>query len=394
MLNLVRRGLAVLLLTLFLSACQIIPGVGGGRDAPERTPPPPPATAGDTPATPTPGLPTDEDRHRVALLVPLSGNNAEVGQSIANATTMALLDTNAQNLRITSYDTAGGARQAARRAVAEGNRLILGPLMRDEIDEVLAEARPANVPLISFSNDTSAARPDAFVLGHVPEQSIARTVRFAIERGERRFGALVPRGEYGERALDVLSRVVAARGGTLVASERYERGNSAVAGAATRLAGRSGIDAVLIADGAAVSVVAAEALRRTGASQPVLLGTELWSGEDEVTRSQALRGGWYSAVSDTRYRQFAGSYQARFGERPSRIATLGYDAVLLALNVARDWRPGDRFPATELLDPDGFLGIDGPFRFNRDGVGERSMEVRQIGAGTVSVVSPAPSRFD
>jgi outer membrane PBP1 activator LpoA protein len=48
-------------------------------------------------------------RHRVALLVPLTGPNAAVGQAIANATTMALLDTNAQSLRITTYDTGTGA---------------------------------------------------------------------------------------------------------------------------------------------------------------------------------------------------------------------------------------------------------------------------------------------
>ena len=66
-------------------------------------------------------LPTDTARHRVALLVPLSGENAAVGRSIANATTMALLDTNAENLRITTYDTATGAgtrRRAARSATA------------------------------------------------------------------------------------------------------------------------------------------------------------------------------------------------------------------------------------------------------------------------------------
>ncbi len=388
MLDLVRRGLAVLLLTLFLSACQIIPG---GRDGPERQPPPPPPTS-EASALPGPALPTDEDRHRVALLVPLSGDNAEVGQAIANATTMALLDTNAEDLRITTYDTAQGPRQAARRAVADGNRLILGPLMRDNVDEVLAEARPANVPLISFSNDLSAARPDAFIMGHVPEHSIARTVRFAIERGDRRFGALVPRGEYGERALDVLSEVVAARGGTLVASERYDRGNTSVVSAAQRLAGRSGLDAVLIADGSRIAVTAAGALRQAG-GDATILGSELWSGEDDVTRAAAMRGAWFSAVSDDRYRQFADSYQSRFGERPYRIATLGYDAVLLALRVTRDWRPGEPFPVPQLLDPDGFLGIDGPFRFRRDGVGERALEVRQIGAGTVSVVSPAPTRF-
>ena len=102
---------------------------------------------------------------------------------------------------------------------------------------------------------------------------------------------------------------------------------------------------------------------------------------------------WFSAVSDARYRQFVTSYQARFGDQPYRIATLGYDAVLLTLRVARDWKPGRDFPTAQLRDEGGFLGIDGPFRFGRNGVAERAMEVRQVGNGAVTVVDPAPSRF-
>lgn len=67
--------------------------------------------------------------------------------------------------------------------------------------------------------------------------------------------------------------------------------------------------------------------------------------------------------------------------------------MLLALRVARDWQPGRNFPAGQMLASDGFLGLDGPFRFHSNGIGERAMEVRQIGNGTVTVVDPAPSRF-
>ena len=34
------------------------------------------------------------------------------------------------------------------------------------------------------------------------------------------------------------------------------------------------------------------------------------------------------------------------------------------------------------------------FRFNRSGVVERALEVREIGGGTVKVVSPAAAKFD
>src|SRR5690606_8154666 len=119
----------------------------------------------------------------------------------------------------------------------------------------------------------------------------------------------------------------------------------------------------------------------------------LWSGEGSLANSAAMRGAWFSAVSDQRYRQFVTSYESRFGEQPYRIATLGYDAVLLTLRIARDWSVGSDFPTAQMLANDGFLGLDGPFRFRNDGVGERAMEVRQVGNGAVSVVDAAPTRF-
>jgi len=375
------RALAVGMLTVFLAACKVVPDSRPGP-APLPTPEEPSADV----------LPTDTSRHRVALLVPLSGDNAAVGRSIANATTMALLDTSAENLRITTYDTATGAGTAAATAIRDGNKLILGPLVREDVTAVLAQARPADVPLITFSNDTSIAAPDVFVMGHVPEQSVTRTVAYAAQRGARRFAALVPNGDYGGRTGDALSRAVSGVGGTLATVEHYDRGNTSIVSAAGRLKAAGGYDAVLIAEAPRLAATAAATLREDGA-QVYLLGTELWSGEATVASSAALRGAMFSAVSDNRFRQFASSYEARFGEQPFRLATLGYDAVLLTLRIARDWQPGRAFPAGRMIAEDGFLGLDGPFRFRSNGVAERAMEVREVGNGAVSVVDEAPTRF-
>lgn len=381
-----RRWLALALVSTLLAACQVVPG--GDRPSDTVQVPPP-----ETQVPSDAGLPDDEGRHRVALLVPLTGDNARVGQSIANATTMALLDTGAENLRITTYDTGAGAVRAASRALADGNALILGPLVRDNVNDVLAQARPADVPLITFSNDASIAQPDVFVMGHIPEQSVERTVQFAIRQGAQRFAALVPNGEYGRRALEALQRAVDSAGASLVTSEGYDRGNTSIVSAAERLEERGGFDTVLIADGARLAAMAAGALKDPDEALPSIIGPELWSGETALTEAPAMRGAWFSSVSDARYRQFADSYETRFGEQPYRIATLGYDAVLLALRISQDWQPGRDFPTGELLDEGGFLGLDGPFRFRRNGIAERAMEVRQVGNGTVTVVDPAPSEF-
>jgi len=370
-----------------LGACSIIPR---GADVPSR-----PIENAPLPEPTETGLPQDRDRHRIALLVPMSGENGAVGQSIANATTMAILDTNANNLRITAYDTAINPRDAARRAVADGNKLILGPLMGENVGAVLSEARRADVPLISFSNDAAIASPDVFVMGQIPEQSIRRSVEYAREaKGVRDFAVVAPDGEYGRRAEAALQTAVADFGGRVVGSESYARGNTSVVSAMDRLVARGGFGGLLIADSARLATQAAGRVKPGGAGNTLIIGTELWSGDASVTRASALRGAIFSAVSDDRYRRFVDSYEARFGAQPYRISTLGYDAVLLTLRVARDWRVGRDFPVSQLRDSGGFVGLDGPFRFGHSGVIERAFEVREIRNGQVVVVDPAPNRFD
>src|SRR3546814_9941566 len=128
------RGLATVALGGLLAAWQVVPKAQG--------PPPPPP---ENPDAVEPGLATDTDRHRVALLVPETGTNADVGTAIANATTLALLDTKADKLRITTYDTALGAAAAVRQAIADGNKLILGPLLSEDVKAVAPIARAAKV---------------------------------------------------------------------------------------------------------------------------------------------------------------------------------------------------------------------------------------------------------
>jgi branched-chain amino acid transport system substrate-binding protein len=86
-------------------------------------------------------------------------------------------------------------------------------------------------------------------------------------------------------------------------------------------------------------------------------------------------------------------YRARYGKTPYRLASLGYDAVLLAVRSAKNWPLGRAFPAKSLIDPDGFGGVDGAFRFARDGVAERLLEVRQVTPAGTTTIAPAAARF-
>ncbi|MEG3182322.1 penicillin-binding protein activator [Sphingomonas sp. LT1P40] len=373
---------------LAISAC-----VRPSGPPPEPVRPGPAAPTRPGPAIPVrPGLPEEDTaRHRVALLVPLSGSNAGVGRSLANATQLAILDTKAEGVRITTYDTATGAAAAAQRAVADGNKLILGPLLAEDARAVAPIARRAGVPVLSFSNDTGVAGNGTYIMGYSPAQSIERVVDYARRSGITEFAGLMPSGLYGERASTAFLRAVEGAGGRVISLENYSRAPGALNQAIAKI-GRSPFQAVLIADSASGAVTAIPGIRRVNPTARVL-GPELWNSDSGVGGLTALNGAWFASVSDTRYRTYAGKYRARFSAAPYRLSALGYDAVLLTVRIARDWRPGDAFPTARLTDRIGFGGLDGLFRFDRDGVAERALEVQEIRGGTTVTVSPAPAGF-
>jgi ABC-type branched-subunit amino acid transport system substrate-binding protein len=331
--------------------------------------------------------------HRVALLLPVTGPDADVGQSIANATALALADTKVTNIRMVTYDTGLGVAAATQRAIADGNKLILGPLRGDNVIEVAQIARPAGVPIISFSNDVGVAGPNVFLLGHLPNQAIERVVLYAKSKGMNRFAGVVASNVYGQRAQSNLTTAVRAAGGILVGIQETNGTAASAEAAARRLSQMGAIDAILVADSGRAAITTVPALRRGGLRTAKVLGTDLWNIEGTLAGSPPIYGAWFASVSDTLYTQYAAKYRARFGKAPLRLSSLGYDSVLLVARVARDWQPGTRFPVAQLTDPQGFIGVDGAFRFNPNGLTDRMLEVQEVQAGKFVTVSAAPSQF-
>ncbi|KAB7645633.1 ABC transporter substrate-binding protein [Polymorphobacter fuscus] len=405
-----RRGAALAItLALLASACAT-PRKTGVQT------PPPPAAAPDK-AAPAP-LP-EAAQNRVALLVPLTGSNAPVGQSIANAANMALLDAGNARVNLRVYDTAQGAEAAAARALAEGAGLFLGPLLAGDVRAVQAVAATKAIPVISFSNDASVAGGDVYVMGFQPAQSIARSVSYARSRGIDRFAALVPAGVYGQRAQTAFVRAVEAAGGRSTAVASYPRDPAKMLAAARSVtaydartkAGKPVIrpdgtvaaatpaplpfQALLIADSGSVAAQLMPALNKMGVTPGVaiVMGTELWNNEPALANVGSLRGALFASVSDERFRKLAERYRAKFGSNPSRLASFGYDSVLLVNSLAGNWVLDTPFPRAALGSRDGFAGIDGAFRFGAGNVAERMLEVQQVGTGVINTVSPAPKGF-
>ena len=72
------------------------------------------------------------------------------------------------------------------------------------------------------------------------------------------------------------------------------------------------------------------------------------------------------------------------------------DTVLHLLSLVAllsQGQPYHRFTQAALMDPNGFSGVDGIFRFNTDGTSERGLAILEVQPDGFHVVSPAPKTF-
>src|SRR5260370_11821456 len=149
-------------------------------------------------------------------------------------------------------------------------------------------------------------------------------------------------------------------------------------------------DAVLLPEGGAkLKQIAAQVKGTGGNAKPLqLLGSGLWDTPD-IGGDPALVGGWFASSPPEARQDFERRFSATYGHNPPRLASLGYDAAALAAVLARG-QAGEPVSQQAILNPSGFTGVDGLFRFTPNGLVQRGLAVLEIQPQGTTVVSPAP----
>jgi ABC-type branched-subunit amino acid transport system substrate-binding protein len=347
----------------------------------------------------------------VALLVPLSGANAELGQALLDATQLALFESAGDRMILVPRDTGGnaaGAAGATRAVIGDGARLILGPLLAPEVEAVKPIAQEAHINVIAFSTVTTLAGGNTYLMGFLPRQEVVREVGYARERGLARFAALAPNSPYGHLMADALREVASGSGGSVTKIEFFDPRAGDVSPAIQRLLPGGGegstapspvsppvasFDALLLPEGGArLKQIAGQVKSASGSAKPVqLLGSGLWDTPD-IGSDPVIVGGWFASSPPEARQDFERRFTATYGHNPPRLASLGYDAAALAAVLARG-QAGEPFSQQAILNPSGFTGVDGLFRFTPNGLVQRGLAVLEVVPQGTTVVSPAPQSF-
>lgn len=381
-------------MTVFHRFCRFIPlflmlvlvaGCGGGMPDPwggARTPADGAiygAPSADSPVMTGLPSPQGEQTVKVAILLPLTGQHAAIGQSMLQAAQLAVFDVGYDNFALLSKDTGGtpqGAAAAVTEALNEGAQLILGPLFAEEVRAAGPIARSRNVNILGFSTDWTLAGGNVYLTGFTPFNQVERIVRYAASNGLNRLAVASPADQYG---------LAVSRAFETEAGRQGLRISRALSDAAS-------YDAVFIPAGGSDLPSLLPRVANTSARK---LGTGLWE-DPAVINNPAMNGAVFAAPSPAARRMFESRYQSTYGAVPPRIASIAYDATALAAalaknGIAEQGRPS--FDAASLHRPAGFSGIDGIMRFDEKNLMERGMAVLEIRNGRLVEIDPAPKTF-
>lgn len=335
---------------------------------------------------------------RVGLLLPFSLRPQDAA-ALYNAAELALFDHGNQNTLLIPRDAGSdeaSASAAARALVNEdGADIIIGPVLREGVAGAASVARGQNVPVIGFSSDRSVAGNGVYLLSFQLEDEVTRLVSYAASQNIRTVALLAPANEYGRRVESALRTEATANGITIVTSQLYNRTDADATAAANAVATSlqaSPAQAIIIADNGGPLRAIGTALVQRGVDQTRtrFIGTSVWAGDAQ--REPSLAGGWYVAPDPTARTDFESRYQTTYGAAPTRLASLGYDAVALAALLSRD--AGTRgFSSSAIENGEGFAGSDGLFRFRSTGAIERGLAIIQVRPNEVTILEPAPRRF-
>ena len=362
----------------------------------------------------------ENNKLRVAVLVPLSGEVKTVGESIVNAIQMSLFENNKKNIVLKIYDTKGttfGAVDAINKAIEDGVDTVIGPLFSAETKAIKNILRQNNLISFSLSNDEELRNIDnVFVTGSIPQQEIQTLISYMMENDFYNYVALMPNSTHGALMNRILRGTILNKDGLLIKTEYYTQNEKNLINKINGLVNFYEVpqtlyedfekkklenkllgiteeleftiqeeekiypQALFIPDGGKQAEQIANLLFITQHNSRYiqLIGTTKLDGDESIINNPYFDKVIFIGANPNKYKNFRDGYVNLYREEPVKITSMVYDLINI-MDTIYTFEDGKYIiNKKELLDPRGFDGIDGRYRFLPNGIVERKMFVLQL----------------
>ena len=329
----------------------------------------------------------------VSVLLPLSGESAEVGKSLQKAALLSLFEHESTPMKLLFFDTkstASGAVEAYQWAVAQKPNIVLGPVFSTEVAAIKEQG--ISKPLLTFTSDTTVANADVATTAVLIPDQIRKLVQYACGKGHYRLAVLGPEDKSGEIAMNALDEAIKMCPGMRLSKvSLYEantmnftpavlkilpkvikdKGNLTPEEkelANTPMKNRVAFDALFVFE-SGVKLRQLASLLNFYEINPRQIPTYGLATVKQV-QDRGVNGIVFADVEDVGYTTFAQDYKHQFGKQPIRLASLMYDA----LNLVFD-RADTGSVSLETLRRTPYQGIDGLVQLMPDGTNQRALQI-------------------
>ena len=447
----------LLTLLVCLSGCQTPESIGtperrSPQEAEARAPQASPEPSPESSAPPTTtrkkhttDLQTDpmvEGEVRVAVLAPLTGPHAAIGEAVISSAMLSLSESREEDFSLYFYDTAGDpwkTQEILPTVLQEHSpHLIVGPVF-SECLEAIRNQVPTHVPILSLSNNTTLAKESVFVLGVDPEARIVRLVSYGRDLGLQKLALLAEEGDYGDLVLSVLRDVAEQEDVELLRVARLsmdglnmQEAIAEISNYKERRQALVKLRATLSQEGPSAQRRLQKLARRTTLTPPDFTALVVAARRDRVRQlaahlayndvrfpdvrilgigdwnfspflqESALSHAWFATSPTELVEDFALRYHAMFDRTPAELSILTYDAIAMAISLWRQAREeyaahlekesavAPTFALQRLTRAGGFYGVGGLFHLLPSGRVMRSLEVVEITREGMEVRDSAP----
>lgn len=341
----------------------------------------------------------------VGVLLPLTGQFANLGRSVKNGIDLALQGVTPPGgeapLRVVYRDAGGGVDEAveqARQLVStDGATVLLGPLLSEHAFAVGDLARRSQVPLVSLAKNANFTTGEGiFRLGATSESQVRSLLETCQNRLFLKTYALVyPDDAIGRELADVFRVEMGSRGLALVYESSYPRGNDEVFVSIAQSLEAARPEAIFVPDTvnnasrffSALAPAAREQIRPLGAASwdsPVLLANSSAVMQGAVFVSPYFFGSPRPAIS-----LFNEAYKAAYGQNADFLAAQGFDALTVIADAVRRQRAEGASFTSAMRQLDTYDGLTGRITVRPDGELERMFSVLELFGGKIREI-PEP----
>ena len=373
--------------------------------------------------------------HAVGCLLPLTGtyqaygNKALKGIELAQ-NQFALLNPDTP-LTILIKDTESDPQKtiAAVKELAEsGVAAIIGPVATADI--AAEEAQKHGIPIITLTQKDQITRIGTSVFRHfmTPGAQTEALVSFTVKKlGLSRFAILYPDEPYGINFMNLFKDQAESEGGRVVAIQSYDPmqtdfretlqklssqyspvpDNSKSSGAGKRMeptpaamdaspSSSEEFEALFIPDSPQKLAVIVPQLAYGNLRPSYLLGTSLWHSPKLIhtggpsVQGSILPDGFFAESKSETVQQFVRIFHNAYKDSPGYIEAVSYDTAMMMFHIVSN--PNTLFRSSiikELLRPEGYSGVTGSYRFNKDREAQKKLFLLQIkGEEFVEITNP------